>query len=364
MLKADSGNLEYKIASKNRLPKSLADPVITFTDTDIDSELLDNFTLEDFNLADIRRYQADLATNSSDNIEPDESIESFLERVGLIQTDRSTSERTKKFTKAALLLFGNYEAITSVFRYFFLDFIVKHQPEDVDYIDRVKTSSELGEPNNIYSFFNHVWDKLDSRVTNAFNISTDGKTRIDMGSGVKRVLREALVNSLVHADYADDSQIKISMYDKFIELTNPGEMRVSTQSFIVGGSSIARNPKIFNVFVRAKLGEHTGSGGRRIFDTITQFNLRQPDIKSDISKTTFVIWLVPLVTTIADVIDDRYRPTYLKVLDLEQASFRQLSQLYESSYHGHKILKEMLDKDLLGKTGANRYTKYYIKIPK
>lgn len=325
-------------------------------DANVDSELLDNADLDDLNIVDLQNYRALLVEKSGDSDYLEKSYLDLLESIGLYRKDLSSSQKVFKLNKAALLLFGKYNRITTFFPDFFLDFIVKDTSSDVDYLDRIYTANEKGHPQNIFSFYNQVNAKIESRIENKFEL--DGMSRKDNGEHLLKAIREGLVNTLVHADYAGHVQIKISLYKNYIEFNNPGELRISRKRFISGGVSEPRNPSIFPVFLRAKLGEHTGSGGHRIYDTADKLNLRTPELSTNIMNTQLVIWTIPLVESILETIPIEWRKTYQFVSERLIVSYSEISDLYKSSYEGHKILNEMVEQGLLLKTGKNKGTKY------
>ena len=136
-------------------------------DSNTDSELLDNFSMDDLNKVDIQNYYLELQDKNND-LFSDLSLEEFLKSMGLIKRDRSQENAPFKLTSAALLLFGKFNSITDVFPNFFLDFIEKTSPSSVDYDDRVFTSNELGHPQNIYSFYRIVAAKIDNNIKKWF----------------------------------------------------------------------------------------------------------------------------------------------------------------------------------------------------
>ncbi len=69
----------------------------------------------------------------------------------------------------------------------------------------------------------------------------DGLTRQNYARDLKVAIREALVNTLMHAYYDTKQSIKIVNCEDFIEFYNPGNMRINKEDFIHGGHSKDRN---------------------------------------------------------------------------------------------------------------------------
>ena len=82
------------------------------------------------------------------------------------------------------------------------------------------------------------------------------------------LLREAVMNALVHADYANHrAPIQIAIFDDRLEITNPGSLPfgLSLDSALSGVSQL-RNKVLGRTFRELKLTEHWGSGLKRMLD--------------------------------------------------------------------------------------------------
>ena len=96
----------------------------------------------------------------------------------------------------------------------------------------------------------------------------EGLRRKDMPEYPSVSLREALVNAVVHTDYAQrGSQIMVSVFSDHLVIQNPGMLPfgMTIEDFKAGVSRI-RNPVIARVFRELDLMEEWGSGYRRIND--------------------------------------------------------------------------------------------------
>jgi predicted HTH transcriptional regulator len=82
------------------------------------------------------------------------------------------------------------------------------------------------------------------------------------------VLREAIMNALVHSDYANQrSPIQVAIFENRLEITNPGSLPfgLSLDSALSGVSQL-RNKVLGRIFRELKLTEHWGSGLKRMLD--------------------------------------------------------------------------------------------------
>ena len=88
----------------------------------VDSELLSNYTMDDLNLNDVRKYRDIMLekVEESELIKMDD--EKFLEDIGVFKIDHSKSDRPLCMTAGGLLFFGKLNSITSRFPHFQLDY--------------------------------------------------------------------------------------------------------------------------------------------------------------------------------------------------------------------------------------------------
>lgn len=86
-------------------------------------------------------------------------------------------------------------------------------------------------------------------------------------------IREALINAVIHRDYAIlGSDIKVAIYDDMLEITSPGPLpdALSLEELGTGRSEI-RNRVLAPIFKELKLIEAWGSGIQKIRDELDQY---------------------------------------------------------------------------------------------
>lgn len=90
-------------------------------------------------------------------------------------------------------------------------------------------------------------------------------------------IREALVNAVIHRDYAIlGSDVKVAIYDDMLEITSPGPLPDALSIEDLGsGRSEIRNRVLAPIFKDLKLIEAWGSGIRKIHDELKNY----PEIK-------------------------------------------------------------------------------------
>ena len=104
--------------------------------------------------------------------------------------------------------------------------------------------------------------------------------RKDVWSIPLTLLREAVINALVHADYSQrGAPVRVAFFDDRIEIENPGILLPGmTVEDMREGVSKIRNHVIARVFRELNLIEQWGSGVRRIFREALEQGLPEPEI--------------------------------------------------------------------------------------
>ena len=100
-----------------------------------------------------------------------------------------------------------------------------------------------------------------------------GHGRLDMPDYPQIAVHEAVVNAIIHRDYAIlGSEIHVDIYDDRLEIVSPGGM---TDGFLIQNldindlASMRRNPVLCDIFHRMKFMERRGSGLKKIRDAYT-----------------------------------------------------------------------------------------------
>lgn len=102
-----------------------------------------------------------------------------------------------------------------------------------------------------------------------------------------RVIREALVNALMHRSYRSHSPVQIIRYANRLEIRNPGFSLKSPEHLGEPGSQ-PRNPKIAAVLHETRFAETKGSGIRVMRESMEQAGLTPPLFESDRGADQFV----------------------------------------------------------------------------
>jgi ATP-dependent DNA helicase RecG len=97
-------------------------------------------------------------------------------------------------------------------------------------------------------------------------------------------LREALINALIHRDYAAPADIQIRLMEDRLQFWNPGRLPPGIrldQLRAPNHPSVPRNPLIARCFYFASLIEHWGTGTTRIIEWCRGQDLPEPEFVED-----------------------------------------------------------------------------------
>ncbi|MBQ8091450.1 MAG: hypothetical protein IJ233_11970 [Pyramidobacter sp.] len=110
---------------------------------------------------------------------------------------------------------------------------------------------------------------------NATRAEYQGLKRIDTRDYPPQAVREALLNAVVHRDYAYSGSTLISIFDHRIEfLTLGGLAKGIARSDVLMGVSVTRNKKLAEVFYRLHLIEAFGTGMLKIKESYSNRTLQ------------------------------------------------------------------------------------------
>jgi ATP-dependent DNA helicase RecG len=143
----------------------------------------------------------------------------------------------------------------------------------------------------------HIYDRRDVRddlltqfneavgfLQKHLNVRSEilGVNRQDIYEIPIEVLREALVNALMHRDYSiTGTQVSVEVFDDRVEIVNPGGLPKGLSVRDLGTVSIRRNELISDLFFRLHKVERIGMGIQKMKDAMVAAGLREPTFASD-----------------------------------------------------------------------------------
>ena len=137
---------------------------------------------------------------------------------------------------------------------------------------------------DLFTQVDRTMDLLYSKYTRAL-ISYDGVYRVETFPVPREAMREAVINAVIHRDYASPTTIQIRVYDDRIAVWNAVQLPPEWVADPLAGdlSSKPYNPRIAYAFFRAGTIEAWGRGIRRIVDMCREAGNPTPEWRVDSS---------------------------------------------------------------------------------
>lgn len=247
-----------------------------------DRRIVDTCTIDELNKDSIKSYRNELRSARPDHewLKLDDT--ELLRRLGAA----SFKDGVLRPTLAGLLMFGNDYCITEDTPSFRLDY--RECLEDGSWTRRILSST--GDwSGNVYDFYGKVIAGLRTMVPRRLEIGSDLKRVED--SKLDMVLREAVLNSLIHADYSGRGGIVIESRMDRITVSNPGTFRIPIERAEIGGYSDPRNQSMAKMFMLIGDAENAGSGVSRMMTFCRELGIPAPDIAEsyDPPRTTVTV---------------------------------------------------------------------------
>lgn len=343
-----------------------------------DTKLLENFDFTDINLPTLLAYRNAFKSVKPDHPWADLDHQEFLRNIGGWTQNRET--KREGLSLAGLLMFGKLRPILDAAPNYVVDY--QERPPDSDrdddrrWVDRVTTDGSWS--GNLYDFYRTVIQRLTRDLKVPFQLKK--MTRVD-DTPVHEAIREALVNTLIHADFTGRASLYVVKRPDMFGFRNPGLMRVPLSLALRGGNSDCRNRNLQKMFQLVGLGEQAGSGLPKVYRNWKKQHWRLPELVEQLNpdQTILRLRMVSLLPeeTLAEL-DQRFGARFR---ELPETARLALAAAAIEGNVTHTRLKEMCSdhpKDLsktlarlvedgfLVSRGATRATTYFFqdKVPR
>lgn len=247
-----------------------------------DSTLVADTTLDDLLPEAIADYRQSRAEANPDAEELRWSDEDLLQSLGCI---RRNPQAVWQPTVAGLMLFGKPVALRRCFPMMRVDYIRVPGREWVPHPDRRFDTIDLRDP--LLRLVRRAQAAILDDLPKGFALEEGDLQRHDKPAIPLRVIREALVNALMHRSYRSHSPVQIIRYANRLEIRNPG-FSLKSQDHLGEPGSQLRNPKIAAALYDTRLAETKGSGIRVMRESMEQAGLTPPLFESDRGNDQFV----------------------------------------------------------------------------
>lgn len=228
------------------------------------------------------------------------------------------------------------------------------------FTDRVEISG------SVFQQMDEAYEYLqkNNRVSSEFK----GLERVDHLDYPEEALREALVNAVVHREYAIPGPVLISIFDDRIEITALGGLtKELSLDDIMLGVSVLRNKKLGDIFYRLKLIEAYGTGIEKIMRSYDNCSEKP---KIDISDNAFKITL-PNQNYHKNIASPKKEIDYREqtIMDLfkekETIARKDIQEALDVSQATAILLaRDLVEKDILLKESGGKYQRYRLNEAK
>lgn len=281
--------------SEEQIKRMLAEQV----EDSRDDRILSGFDFSDIDQDSLRAYRNLFAIAKPQHPWMELDIIDLFRNIGGWRKNRQSGE--EGITLAGILMFGTWNAIQDAVPNYFVDYRERDDTQpDSRWIDRIYPDGSWS--GNVFDFYRRIYRKLITDLKVPFELQ-DG-IRLDE-TKVHESIREALVNTLVHADYTGRSSILVVRRPDLFGFRNPGLMRIPPEIAMKGGESDCRNRRMHQMFLMIGAGERAGSGVPKIMSGWKWANWRTPKLYEKTEPSEQTLLELSTVSLISQEITER-----------------------------------------------------------
>lgn len=240
----------------------------------------DSSVVDGTSLADVDAEAMAVYRNTRVKVDP-QAEELSYDDAGLLHSLNCLANTAQGpcLTLAGLLLFGRTTAMRRLLPMIRLDYVrVAGRQWVVGDGERFATTLDMRGP--ILTILNRAQAAIMDDLPSAFHLPEGKLQREDKPRLPLRVIREALVNALMHRSYRSQQPTQIVRFSNRLELRNPGYSLKAPDRLGEPGS-IPRNPTIAAVLHELKFAETKGSGIRIMQAEMRKAGLSPASLESD-----------------------------------------------------------------------------------
>jgi ATP-dependent DNA helicase RecG len=338
-----------------------------------DAKLLEGFTMNDLEPGSLKAYRSNFKALRPDHPWNDLDDTEFIRSLGGWTRDRSTGKQG--LTLAGLLMFGKLRSILDAVPTYMVDYQERPEPKaELRWSDRLTLDGTWS--GNLFDFYKLVINRLTRDLKVPFKLA--GTVRVDE-TPVHEALREALVNTLIHADYSGRVPILVVKRPDMFGFRNPGTLRIPIKDALQGGISDCRNRNLQKMFQMIGSGEQAGSGIPKIFRDWKSQSWRPPELIERLDTVEHTLLTLRMVSILPEEVlkemDERFGKRFCEFTELQRSALvtaaiegevtnDRLSQL--STEHSHDITKSLsylVVNGFLQSNGNGRGTYYFLSGP-
>ncbi|MCO7722409.1 putative DNA binding domain-containing protein [Myroides odoratimimus] len=252
----------------------------------LDSSILKEADYDDLSeesIALYRKYRREANVNAEELEYGDEDL---LRAIRAINKNKT---KEIEVTYTGLLTFGSRMALRRLMPMMRVDYIRVSTNDWIADAEK-RFESTLDMRGSLLELVQRIISTISDDLPRGFELSDGDIQAKNMGLPM-RVLREAVVNALIHRSYREHSPIQIIRYPNRIEIINPGFSLKSDEQLGEPGS-MNRNPFISAIFHDTNLAETKGSGIRTMRRLMEEGKMMPPTFESDRENNKFTVRLL------------------------------------------------------------------------
>ena len=246
-----------------------------------DYSIIPDADLRDIDPEAIVEYRRIRAETNPDAEELQWGDEDLLQALGCLRIEKGVLNPTV----AGILLFGTSKALRQFFPMMRVDYIRVPGKEWVSDPDERFTSIDMR--GSLFTIIRRAQSAVLDDLPKAFALPEQSTQREERPLIPVRIIREALVNAVMHRNYRVHSPVQIIRYTNRLEVRNPG-YSLKSEEHLGEPGSLARNPKIAAALHETRFAETKGSGIRVMRAMMEEAGLTPPLFESDRGRDTFV----------------------------------------------------------------------------
>lgn len=241
---------------------------------DWSAEPVECVTLLDLDSLEIARYRNTLRNQAPESDLPKLSDEDLLKAVRALDNGRVCN--------AGILIFGRKDIIQRVLPQHELIFVAHKSPTDI-YREPQRQAA--------LAILDRMADLLLSPEFNPVRTLPIDLFMLEMPRYPTGVLREALLNAIVHRDYTEQGQVYVRLEKDELVISNPGGFIGGiTPRNILTHEARQRNKRLTEIVEKSRLVERAGIGRRRIFIPMLSFGKPMPRYSADEHTVTLNLY--------------------------------------------------------------------------
>lgn len=246
-----------------------------------DAALIADAEMHDIDPAAIDDYRQQRRSINPDSEELAWSDDDLLRSLGCARRDNGEL----KPTVAGVVLFGTVQALRRCFPVMRIDYIRVPGRQWIENPDHRFDTLEIRAP--LFSAIRRATNTVREELIQSFSLPEGALAREDEPALPLRVIREAIVNAVMHRSYRIHAPTQIIRYANRLEIRNPGHSIKAEEQLGEPGSE-TRNPRIAAVMHETNVAETKGSGIRAMRELMLAQDLLPPTFESSRRPDQFV----------------------------------------------------------------------------